>query len=94
MIRFTFLALCLATSSCSIYLKDLIYGDPTIPPVEENYQAALDEGFTEEEAKRRALLFTNGTDETRAIQARRDKKENEARDEPGRNFWTPLIFWN
>lgn len=94
MTRLTILALCLVSTSCTIYVKDIIHGDPTVVPVEENYQEALNEGFTTEEAKRRALLFTNGTDETRAIKARRKEKEAKARDKPGRNFFSPLIFWD
>ena len=84
----------LSLNSCAIYLKDAIHGDPTKRPVEENYLEAKAEGFTEEEAKRRALLVGNDTDETRAIKKRRRDKEREARRDSDAKWYEPLIFWD
>jgi len=84
----------LSLSSCAIYLKDAIHGNPTKRPVEENYLEAKAEGFTEEEAKRRALLVGNDTEETRAIKKRRRDKEREARRDSDLKWYEPLIFWD
>lgn len=83
----------LSLNSCAFYVKDLIHGDPTARPVKENYLEAKAEGFTEQEAKRRALLVGNDTDETRAIKSKRKAKEDEAREDDD-NPLGFLIFWD
>lgn len=81
-------------NSCAIYLKDLIHGDPTKRPIEENYLEAKAEGLSEESARRRALLIGNDTEETRAIKKRRRAEEKEARRDSDVKWWEPLFFWN